>query len=84
MRKRQNKINKSIIKKKKWDVLFKRFNSKYNSNISHSYNFKDEDSNNNINNKSLKRFNDKYWERMSRNNKKIIEEYKEKIIKLRK
>ena len=82
MRKRQNKINKSIIKKKKWDVLFKRFNSKYNSNISHSYNFKD--SNYNINNNSLKRFNDKYWERMLRNNKKIIEEYKEKIIKLRK
>ena len=50
---------------------------KYNSNISHSYNFKD--SNYNINNNSLKRFNDKYYskERMSRNNKQII-------IKLRK
>ena len=36
-----------------------RFNSKLNSNISHSYNFKD--SNYNINNNSLKRFNDKYY-----------------------
>ena len=89
---KENKINTSKIKNqnnKKNEMLYlTQFHSRHNSNISHSYNLKDEDSNynNNINNNSLKRFNHKYYsrERMSRNNKQIIEEYKGKIIKLRK
>ena len=89
---KENKINTSKIKNqnnKKNEMLYlTQFHSRHNSNISHSYNLKDEDSNynHNINNNSLKRFNHKYYsrERMSRNNKQIIEEYKGKIIKLRK
>ncbi len=43
MGKRQNKINKSIIKKKNEMFYLNLFHSKLDSNFSHSYNFKDED-----------------------------------------